>query len=141
MRYKIIPSLIWDVSSTRRAAIMPLHIRFIRRLTDLALVRKPYALLSSTPCELAYIKPCQCWQFQQYVDLNARDPTGEVRKIKGSLDVLMPDGILLEDDELELGEVEVSREGVIDPENACGFVLSSIEKFANIFSPSTPRMV
>lgn len=62
-------------------------------------------------------------------------------EFKGSLDVLLLDGIPLEGDELGLGEVEVSRKGVIDPENVCGFILPPGEKLANNISLSTPRTV
>ena len=66
---------------------------------------------------LAYIKPCKCCQLQPYIHLNPKNPKSPV---KGSLDsFILPDGIPLEDDDLELGEVEISSDGLIHPESAC----------------------
>ena len=65
---------------------------------------------------LAYIKPCKCCQLQPYVHLSPKAPDGPV---KGSLDSLMQDGMPLEDDDLDMGEVEVSSDGLLHPETAC----------------------
>ena len=65
---------------------------------------------------LAYIKPCKCCRLQPYIHLNPKNPKGPV---KGSLDPMMPGGMPLEDDDLELGEVEISSDGLLHPETAC----------------------
>ena len=90
---------------------------FSRHFSDLALSRKPYPLLSTTPCKLAYFKSCKCSQLQQYVHFNPKDPDGN--RVKGSLDARYPDAVPLNDDNLYLGEVEVSSDGMIHPETAC----------------------
>ena len=87
-----------------------------RSFSSLA-IRKPYPLLSKTPCELAYIKPCKCCQLQPYVHLNPHDPDGE--KVRGSLDPIMPHGSLLEEDTHDIGEVAISEDGLLHPESAC----------------------
>lgn len=80
--------------------------------------RKPYPLLSKTPCTVAYIKPCKCSQFQPYVHLNPEDPDGD--NVIGSLDPIMPKGYSITDEHLDYGEVEVSSDGLLHPETACG---------------------
>ena len=73
-----------------------------------------------TPCKLAYIKSCKCWQLQNYAHLNPDDPNSS--RVKGSLDSLIgPEGIPLADDELEIGEVAVSSDGLLHPETACKY--------------------
>ena len=62
-----------------------------------------FSLLHRTPCVMAYIRSCKCWQLQKYVHLNPNDPHGF--KVKGSLDSVIGDGIHLEDDLYHLGEV------------------------------------
>lgn len=88
-----------------------------RRLFSSLAIRKPYPLLSKTPCKLAYIKPCKCCQLEPYTHLNPQDPDAE---LKGSLDSFnLPDGCPLEDDWYDRGEVAVSSDGLLHPETAC----------------------
>lgn len=54
---------------------------------------------------------------QPYIHLNPKNPRDS---FKGSLDPLMlPDGIPLEDDDLDFGEVEISSDGLLHSETAC----------------------
>ena len=72
-----------------------------------------------TPCKLAYIKPCKCWQLQPYVNL---DPNDQVRDgLRGSPDPMLEakGKMTLEDDLLEIGEVVVSPDGLLHPDTAC----------------------
>ena len=74
-------------------------------------------LLSFFPCNLAYIKPCKCWQLQKYVDLK---PDGlDDENITGSLDPLLGKYNGLQDRYLDFGDIPVSLDGLIRPENAC----------------------
>ena len=83
--------------------------------SNLAL-RKPYPLLSETPCKLAYIKPCKYYQLRPDVHLHPQDPHGE--KVKESLDAIMPNRIPLEDDSHDIGEVAISPDRLLHPETA-----------------------
>ena len=78
-------------------------------------------LLSKFPCSLAYITPCKCWKLQKRVFFNPDDPDNE--KVKGSLDSItgaFEDKCFeLRDQYLEIGEVNVSSDGLLHPENAC----------------------
>ena len=76
--------------------------------------------LTRTPCRLEYVKPCKCWQLQKYVHLNPSDPDNE--NVEGSLDSVIGEaGIPLAEDELEIGEVAVSSDGLLHPETACKY--------------------
>ena len=88
----------------------------VRTFTELT-AQGTYPLHSRTPCGLAYIKECSCWQLQKYIHLNPKDPHGY--HVKGSLDPVIGDGILLKDDFYHFGEVGVSQDGLIHPESAC----------------------
>ena len=116
MVYRTSTSLLLVALAPQRSAFTrPKH--FSRRFSDLALSRKPYPLLSTTPCELAYIKPCKCSQLQQYIHFNPQDPNNG--RVKGTLDAKYPDAMELQADDLYVGEVEVSSDGLIHPESAC----------------------
>ena len=96
---------------------MPTRLNLSVRLFSNLALRKPYPLLSETPCKLAYIKSCKCCQLRPYIHFHPQDPHGE--KVKGSLDSIMPNGILLEDDSYDIGEVAISPDGLLRPETAC----------------------
>lgn len=123
MVYKISTSLLLAALSSQRTVFTSRN-HFSRLFSDIALSRKPYPLLSTTPCKLAYFKPCKCSQLQQYVHLNPHDPNGD--RVKGSLDAKYPDAMELEADDLYLGEVKVSSDGMIHPESACSFSVVKI---------------
>lgn len=79
-------------------------------------------LLPKFPYKLMYVVPCKCWQLQNYVHLNPGDR--ENKKTKGSLDSIIGDqGMKLEEDYLEMGEVVVSEDGLLHPGMACQIAL------------------
>lgn len=84
-----------------------------------------------TPCKLAYIKPCLCYQLQAYIDLNPQGPDGfrlkgesrpwraDIPRLKGSLDSLQYSGEgPLSVQYLDHGEVVVSPDGLLHPHTA-----------------------
>ena len=64
---------------------------------------------------MAYFRECKCWKLQEQVDLNPNDPKNE--RVLRSLDSLNIGR--LEDEDLIIGEVTVSSDGLVHPESAC----------------------
>lgn len=96
-----------------------------------------------TPCKLAYIKPCKCWQLQPYVHL---DPLrARNRYPQGSLDSIVedPDGPSFAHYPLDIGEVAVAHDGLLHPHSACKWEPSRahvIPLLISLHSPSAgPR--
>lgn len=72
------------------------------------------------PSRLVYIAPCRCWKLQEFVDLNPRD-----WEIKGTLNVPSDYSGNLSDDFTDIGEAFVAKDGLIHPDDSCGYTLSS----------------
>ena len=116
MIYNINTSLLPAVVAPQRRLYTRTN-RFSLQFSDPAWRRESYTLLSTTPCKLAYFKPCRFTQLQQYNHFNPHDP--DVNRVKGSLDATYQDAIPLKNIDLYLGEVEISLDGIIHPEIAC----------------------
>ena len=74
-------------------------------------------LLSKFPCDLAFITPCRCWRLQKRTLLNPDD-----RVVKGSLDSVTgaPEKCNeLYEQDLSIGEVNISSDGLLHPNGAC----------------------
>lgn len=67
--------------------------------------------------------PCKCWQLQEYTNLYPDRDENET--LKGSFDSIMSDGVLLDDDMLEIGEAVVSSDGLMYPDRACKYFHST----------------
>ena len=70
---------------------------------------------SEFPRDLSYVSPCKCWTLQKYCHLTPSN-RGYDRSRKGSLDPIRgPNSPPLKDDIIEIGEVNVSDDGMLHP--------------------------
>ena len=73
---------------------------------------------TTTPSRLIYIKPCQCWKLRNHSKLYTG--SNQESEVKGSLDTLISDDhFKLYEQNLEIGEVKASSDGMLHPHSAC----------------------
>lgn len=106
-----------------------------KRYLRYAMLPEESPTLSKTPCRMAYIKFCKCWKLHPYVHLVPNDPNGNL--VKGSLDKVVGQTCsALMDQELDVGDVSVSSNGLLYPETACRSTSRRSVPSADVYSPS-----
>lgn len=90
-----------------------------RRGTSTTSTHRTDSLLSYFPCRLVYITSCRCWKLQKYVDF---DPEYLwYAKLPSTPGVDAGQAGLCTD----LGEVNVTPDGLLHPETACKYLIMS----------------